>query len=167
MALLIVPSFQDQKKKSSGGGGFSDGGVRSQRLSLSAATTEVGPPPGNAWSGFGGQEGEEQPSVQAINFATNAGCVVNEYFVSADGTERKTGETQVDKYFPDVVTPAAVKACSPYLQGGGILAYPNKLRYRLTLGSVGSIPDTALPTGRVLLHFDVAEFDMPKDQEPD
>jgi hypothetical protein len=163
MALLIVPSFQDQKKKSSGGGGFSDGGVRSQRLSLSAATTEVGPPPGNAWSGFGGQE-DEQPSVQAINFATNAGCVVNEYFVSADGTERKTGETRVNKLTDaDTLTPLAVRPCSPYLQGGGILAYPNKLRYRLTLG----YGDSVLPTGRVLLHFDVAEFDMPKDQEPD
>jgi len=102
--------------------------------------------------------------VQAINFATNAGCVVSEYFVSADGTERKTGETQVDKLTnADTLTPLAVRPCSPYLQGGGILAYPNKLRYRLTLG----YGDSVLPTGRVLLHFDVAEFDMPKDQEPD
>jgi hypothetical protein len=162
MALLIVPSFQDQKKKSSGGGGFSDGGVRSQRLSLSAATTEVGPPPGNAWSGFGQSE-DSLGSVQAINFSTNAGCTVNEYFVSADGTERFTGPTLVAAYMLDTLTPAAVQPCSPYLQNGGILAYPNKLRYRLTLG----YGDLVLPTGRVLLHFDVAEFDMPKDQEPD
>jgi hypothetical protein len=165
MSVIVVPSFHDQKKKSSGGGGFSDGGVHCERLSLGAQSVEVGPPPGVAWGGFNAAAIDLEPaSVQAVNFDPAISCGVEEYFVFEDGTEQLTGPATPVTANVSTTNPSlnagAVASCSPYLKNGGVLAYPNKLRYKLILG----YQQVALPTGRVLLHFDVAEFDLPKDQ---
>jgi hypothetical protein len=168
MTLVVVPAIHDLKKKSSGGGGFSDGGVLCKRLALSAQSTEVGPPPGVAWAGFNAAGVELNPaSVQAINFDPAIPVKVTEYFVFEDGSEKATGPAidltaalgNVSLDSDDNVD--AAKSCSPYLESGGVLAYPNKLRYRLSLGYAA----LTLPTKKVLLHFDVAEFDLPPDQE--
>ena len=166
MSATIIPAFHDQKKKSSGGGGFSDGGVICERLSLGSQAVEVGPPPGIAYGAFNAAGIDLAPaSVQAINFDTTVTCEVEEYFVFADGSQRLTGSTSLGanaSLTDPSANAAAVASCSPFLRDGGVLAYPNKLRYKLALG----YGESALPTGRVLLHFDVAEFDLPKDQDP-
>ena len=163
--VLVVPAFHDQKMKSSRGGGFSDGGVHVERLTLTAQGVVVGPPPGVAWGGFtgGGEVDQEPASVQAINFDALLGVQVEEYFVLADGSEKLVGTTSLTNC-PNT-SPAlnadAAKPCSLFLGQGGVLAYPNKLRYRIIPG----LSEPSLPSGRVLLHFDVVEFDLPGDQE--
>lgn len=165
----VLLAFNDLKKKSSGGGGFSDGGVLCERRTLSAQPVELGPPPGVAWGGFTASGfPTTAPSVQAINFDPAISVGVEEYFVFADGTQKLVGVTQVGVNLSDTdasLNASAVQACSKYLSNGGVLAYPNKLRYKLVLGTGGESPETTLPTQRVLLHFDVQEFDIPKDQE--
>jgi hypothetical protein len=167
MTLIVVPAIHDLKKKSSGGGGFSDGGVLCKRLALSAQSTEVGPPPGIAWCGFNAAGVELDPSsVQAINFDPVIPVSVTEYFVFEDGSEQATGPAIAltaalgNVSFDASDNVDAAKSCSPFLDSGGVLAYPNKLRYRLSLGYQAQ----TLPTKKVLLHFDVAEFDLPSDQ---
>jgi len=165
MSILVLPAFHDQKKKSSKGGGFSDGGVHCERLTLGSTAVEVGPPPGVAYAGFNAAAIDLAPaSVQAINFDDTIGVGVEEYLVLADGTQKLVGTTQLTAATA-TTNPAdnagAVASCSPYLKNGGVLAYPNKLRYKLVIG----YQQVALPTKRVLLHFDVAEFDLPKDQD--
>lgn len=166
MTFLAVPAFNDLKVKSSKGGGFSDGGVRCERLTLTSQGVEVGPPPGVAYGGFNAAGNPlNANSVQAINFDTTTSVTVEEYFVREDGSALLTGSTPVG---PNASTtnPAlnesAVQSCSPFLNNGGILAFPNKLRYKLV--AYGQL---SLPTARVLLHFDTVEFDLPKDQEAD
>lgn len=163
--LTILPAFNDLKKKSKGGGGFSDGGVHCERHTLSSTPVEAGPPPGVAWGGFSASNTPFNPSsVQAINFDPAVSVTVEEYLVFEDGTQQKTGEVTCT---PNISTTdptlndGAVQSCSPYLSAGGILAYPNKLRYKL----VTAVSEQALPAGRVLLHFDVSEFDVPSDQQ--
>jgi hypothetical protein len=153
--------------KSSGGGGISDGGVLCERASLSQQNTIFGPSAGTAWGGFNAAGVELMPaSVQAINFDTDIGVNVEEYLILENGTELKTGEVFLDAQVgsppsgPPDDNAEAVKACSPFFEGGGILAYPNKLAYRLSMG----YGETELPSARVLLHFDVVEYDLPKDQ---
>lgn len=162
--ITILPAFNDLKKKSKGGGGFSDGGVHCERHTLGSAAVEVGPPPGVAWGGFSASDTPFTPaSVQAINFDPAIPVTVEEYFVFEDGSQQKTGEVTCTANVSGTdptLNAGAVQPCSPYLEGGGILKYPNKLRYKL----VTAVSEAALPTGRVLLHFDVSEFDIPGDQ---
>lgn len=156
--LLLIPSFNDLKKKSSGGGGFSDGGVLCMRKTLGAqAYVEIGPPPGVAWGGFNAQgDADNARSVAGVNFDTVSNVLVDEYFVAADGTQTHVGATPLAPK-PGV---GCVAAVSDYFSQGNILAFPNKLRYRLS-----QFQQDPLPTARVLLRVDVVEFDLPKDQE--
>lgn len=169
MSVIVLPAFHDLKKKSSKGGGFSDGGLHCERLTLSGSVVEVAPPPGVAYAAFNAAGTPFMPtSVQAINFDPDVGVEVEELFVFEDGSTMPTGpKTALAAAAGELTTPKdpllnanSVKSCSPYLSAGNVLAYPNKLRYKLSLGYL----QTALPTRRVLLHFDVTEFDLPKDQ---
>lgn len=160
----VLLAFTDLKKKSSGGGGFSDGGVHCERRTLSAQPVELGPPPGVAYAGFSAIFPGIAPSVQAINFDPAISVAVEEYFVFEDGSQKLVGSTQVGLNASDTdasLNADAVQICSPYFSNGGVLAFPHKLRYKLVPG----YGETVLPTSRVLLHFDVQEFDIPKDQE--
>jgi hypothetical protein len=166
MSILVVPAFNDIKRKAAGRGGISDGGVHSERVTLTAQGVYLAPPKGVAYGGFNAAGNPlNAASVQAINFDPAIACRVEEYFVQEDGTQRLVGvATDVGANASTTVpsdNETAVQACSPFLKNGGILAYPHKLLYKLALG----YGEDTLPTGRVLLHLDVVEFDLPKDQE--
>jgi hypothetical protein len=161
--VFVVNSFADVKLKSSGGGGFSDGGVISQSVALKEAggapvTVEIAPPKGVNLGGvtMDSPDTQGEPGgVTGFNFDTVNPVDVEEYFVSADGTE-----TLIFRFTP--INPQTYDNVTDFFENGGILSYPNKLRYKLaqTQGKVLS----PLPTARVLLKYALVLYDRPSDQ---
>ena len=155
--LFVVNAFNDLKIKSSGGGGFSDGGVinRSVALQESGQTpvvVEIAPPPGVNYGPVFTQNDQEinDAGPVVVNFDPTNPVNVEEYFVSADGTETLTDTSSVGG--------GGVQPVSPFFQASGVLQYPNKLKYKLAPGNLPS------PSARVLLKYCLTEFDRPADQ---
>jgi hypothetical protein len=159
-SLFVVPTFRDLKQKSSGKGGLSDGGVINRTVILkeagqSAVTVEIAPPPGVAYAGLmlrNPAEGEIA-ALALVNFSSGMGDIAQcfEYFVTADGTEVKLGES-------DVAGPQTVEGFETFFSLGGVLQYPNKLRYKLNPSKGPAV------AGRLSLKYTLMQFDRPSDQ---
>jgi hypothetical protein len=154
--LFVVNAFSDLKIKSSGGGGFSDGGVINRSVALQESdearvTVEIAPPPGVSYGPAlftsEGALGDAGPLV--VNFSTLP-VQVEEYFVSADGTETLLNQA--------VVNAGEIGTTTLFFAASGILQYPNKLRYRLASTKLPA------PSDRVLLKYTLVEYDRPADQ---
>jgi len=158
-SLFVVPTFRDLKQKSSGKGGLSDGGVINRTVILKEAgqspvTVEIAPPPGVAYAGImlrSPAEGD-LAALALVNFDTvdSAQCV--EYFVTADGTEVELGQS-------DVAVAQTVEGFDEsFFHYGGVLQYPNKLRYKLNPSKGPAV------AGRISLKYTLMQFDRPSDQ---
>ena len=156
--VFVVNSFNDLKLKSSKGGGFSDGGVINETAVLKEAdgpvqVVEIAPPQGEAWGSavlsFGGEA--EAASVSGVNFSPTIDPTVEEYFVKEDGSE-----VQINSVALGVQPAAGIAGVSTFFEAGGVLQYPNKLRYKFKSGSQ--------PTERVLIKYTLKRFDRPSDQ---
>jgi len=161
-SLFVVNAFRDLKMKSSGGGGLSDGGVINRTVILKEAeqtevVVEIAPPYGVAYAGIALRSpSAAEPSGPAlVNFGSGVGDVAEclEYFVAADGTEVATGGTS-GSIGPQVVAGIG----GGFFTFGGVLQYPNKLRYKLNPLKGPSA------TGRLSLKYTLMQFDRPSDQ---
>ena len=155
-SLFVVPTFRDLKQKSSGKGGLSDGGVINRTVILTEAgqspvTAEIAPPPGVVYAGVALRAEPEPAALALVNFdmVNQAQCF--EYFVTADGTEVKLGES-------GVAGPQTVEGFESFFNYGGVLQYPNKLRYKLN-----PLKGPAV-AGRISLKYTLMQFDRPSDQ---
>jgi len=157
MDVFVVNSFADVKLKSAGKGGFSDGGIESKSVMLKASVgspavnVDIAPPKGISYGGvtLGEPENQDEPnSVQAFNFDSVNDGIVTEYFVDGDGVETQTLQVPV--------AAATFESVGAFFEAGGVLTYPNKLRYKLT---------SAKPTlpSPVLLKYAVVLYDRPSD----
>lgn len=158
--MTVLPTFHDLKMKSSGKGGLSDGGCicKSETVTGSVPVV-VAPPKGVNWGGItlsAEQRGSAPGGVTGWNFDAALNCKIEEYLVLEDGTEVLTGTaTTLAKNTPEV---GSHKNVSLFFAAGGILSFPNKLKYKLIAGS------GAIPTGRVLIKTALVEYDQPSDE---
>jgi hypothetical protein len=157
-SLFVVPTFRDLKQKSSGKGGLSDGGVINRTVILKEAgqspvTAEIAPPPGVVYAGVALRAEPEPAALALVNFGSGMGDIAQcyEYFVTADGTEVKLGES-------DVAGPQTVEGFETFFSLGGVLQYPNKLRYKLNPFKGPAV------AGRISLKYTLMQFDRPSDQ---
>lgn len=157
-SLFVVGTFRDLKQKSSGKGGLSDGGVINRTVIIKEAgqspvTVEIAPPPGVAYAGIMLRSPAESDlaALALVNFDTVDPAQCYEYFVAADGTEVQLGQS-------DVTTAQTVGGFDSFFNIGGVLQYPNKLRYKLNPSKGPAV------VGRVLLKYTLMQFDRPSDQ---
>ena len=154
--VFVVPAFMDLKLKQAGGGGFSDGGVVNESKVLkeengNPVVVEVAPRIGEALTGIALESENGPAGVNAVNFSTEVVAIaVQEIFVEEDGTESVIGS--------QIMGPLETQSVTNFFENGGVLQYPNKLRYRLD-------PDKEpVPAGRVLLKYTLMRLDRPYDQ---
>jgi hypothetical protein len=160
MTVYALPFQVDLKIKSSGIGGFSDGGVKCLRrdLSLTKPFVDVGPTPGKSWRSF---------ELSALATASGSICIANFCSTAVDISESVLLEdgTVLPPSTPSTTISAGSiqRIAASVFAGdtlGGILSYPNKLRYRLL--PPGGSP--SLVDNRVLLMILVMELDQLKDE---
>ena len=164
MTLYALPFQIDVKTKSSGVGGFTDGGCKCIKRDLTgpnfqALSVDVGPDPGKAWRSIViAALAQQSSSVVVVNNGTNH-VTVNESVVLEDGTV-------LGPFTDNDVTPKTLDRLqnSVFSGGslGGVLSYPNKLRY--TLQPLATSSPLVAPNGRVVLKLLVMEFDLLQDE---
>lgn len=166
MTLYALPFQIDVKTKSSGVGGFTDGGCKCVKKDLTgpgpgfqALSVDVGPDPGKAWrSIILASLASQSSSVVVVNNGT-VDVLVNESVVLEDGTvlgpntDNDIALKTLDRIQFSVFSGQAL---------GGVIAYPNKLRY--TLKPLNNDQTPAAPNGRVVLKLLVMEFDLLQDE---
>jgi hypothetical protein len=162
MTVYALPFQVDLKIKSSGIGGFSDGGVKCLRRDLKISTpfVDVGPTPGKSWRSFElSALATASGSICIANFGLTTAVDITESVLLEDGTVLPPSIPATTISAGSIQRIAASVFAGDTL--GGILSYPNKLRYRLAATS-GSPP--VAPSGRVLLMILVMELDQLKDE---
>lgn len=156
----VLPTFHDLKLKSSGKGGLSDGGCICRSDTLTTSTPVViAPPKGVNWGGITltpDQKLGVPGGVTGWNFDATTTCKIEEYLVFEDGTEKLLGTSAALAVSTAVGSHLNV---SPFFAAGGILSYPNKLKYKLVADG-----QAALPTARVLVKSALIEYDQPSDE---